>query len=188
MEVRFQRINVIPFCASFRLQCAGVMASYMGREPQARCSHAAVSSNRHMLVWGSDDRSMLPASTVETFDVLSATWREPRQFGGESLHDGLWDMAIAQDGDKAYSFGGFAGPHRTSDLIEIELTSLHCRHLVPAADSAPSPSARNDSAMVYYRRKLVAYGGYTERRWSDELHVFDLNTSECSVSECETLY
>ena len=148
-----------------------------GREPQARHCHAAVSSNRHMLVWGGGGGGH-ETSTVEIFDVISATWRDPRQLRGQSLPDGLHDMEIALDGDNAYSFGGWTGSTHINDLLEIELTSLQCRHLVPAEGSAPPPSARTGSGMVSYRRKLVTYGGLIGGGWSDELHVFDLNTSE----------
>ena len=151
-----------------------------GREPQARCWHAAVSSNRHMLVWGGYGgiSVRIETSTVEIFDVISATWRDPRQLSGQSLPDDLYGAAIAQDGDKTYSFGGRTGSTRINDLLEIDLTSLKCGHLVPAAGSAPPPRARYGSAMVYYRRNLVTYGGFTGDGWSDELHVFDLNKSE----------
>ena len=163
----------------FCLAMASVPQS-SGREPQARYWHAAVSSSRHMLVWGGGGGSgvMIKTSTVEIFDVISATWRDPRQLSGQSLPDGLHDMEIALDGDKAYSFGGRTASTRINDLLEIELTSLQCRHLVPAEGSAPPPSARNGSGMVCYRRNLVTYGGFTDDGQSDELHVFDLNTSE----------
>ena len=148
-----------------------------GREPQARYGHAAVSSNRHMLVWGGGDGGH-ETSTVEIFDVISATWRDSRQLSGQSLPDDLCYTEIVQDGDKAYSFGGLTGPTRINDLLEIELTSLQCRYLVPAEGSAPPPSARTGSGMVCYRKNLVTYGGCTDDGQSDELHVFDLNTSE----------
>ena len=148
------------------------------REPQARQGHAAVSSNRHMLVWGGGGGVRIKTSTVGIFDVISATWRDSRELSGQSLPDDLLYMAAARDGDKAYSFGGRTRLTYINDLLEIDLTSLQCRHLVPAEGSAPPPSAREGSAIVCYRRKLVAYGGYTGDGWSDELHVFDLNTSE----------
>ena len=157
------------------------MASSRGREPQARRGHAAVSSSRHMLVWGGRGGSgvMMKTSTVEIFDVISATWRDPRQLSGQSLPDGLHYMGIAVlDGDKAYSFGGRTPSTRINDILEIELTSLQCRYLVPAEGSAPPPSARTGSGMVCYRKSLVTYGGFTGDGQSDELHVFDLNTSE----------
>ena len=150
-----------------------------GREPRARYWHAAVSSNRHMLVWGGYGGIGVPieTATVEIFDVISATWRDPRQLSGQSLPDDLRGMAIIRDGDKTYSFGGLT---RSTRINEIDLTSLQCRHLVPAAGagSAPPPRAREGSGMVYYKRKLVPYGGFTGDGSSDELHVFDLNKSE----------
>lgn len=33
--------------------------------------------------------------------------------------------------------------------------------------------------MVYFKDKLVVYGGYTGLDWTDEMHVFDIKKSEC---------
>ena len=33
--------------------------------------------------------------------------------------------------------------------------------------------------MVYFKDKLVVYGGYTGLDWTDEMHVFGLRKSEC---------
>ena len=145
------------------------------REPKARFSHATVVADNKMLVWGG--YSVEETSTVETFDVSSATWLEPRQLHGDTLPSGLYSMAFTADKKRAYVFGGYSysTDQRYNKLFVIDLTSLECRELVPGSSSRPS--ARDDSDMVCYGRKLVIYGGYTgPGAISDELHIFDLDT------------
>ena len=147
-----------------------------GREPVARAYHAAIGYHRHMAVWGGrgGDGVHIETSVVECFDVLSATWMEARQY----LPDGLYRMAVACDEERAYTFGGETESGRINDVYEVDLTSLVCSRIEPSAHSAPSPSARYDSAIVISRRRLVNYGGLTGGGVSDELHVLDLDSSE----------
>ena len=149
-----------------------------GREPVARVSHAAIGYHRHMAVWGGRGGGgvHIETSVVECFDVLSATWMEARQLS-QYLPDGLHQMAIACDEERAYTFGGETGSRRINDVYEVDLTSLVCSTIEPSAHSAPSPSVRNSSAIVISRRRLVNYGGLTSEV-SDELHVLDLDASE----------
>ena len=141
-----------------------VMASVpqsTGREPVTRAYHASIGYHRYMAVWGgSRGRGVhIETSVVECFDVLSATWMEARQLS-QYLPDGLNSMAVACDEERAY-------------------TSLVCSKIEPCAHSAPSPSARDDSAIVISRRRLVNYGGNTSGGTaSDELHLLDLDASE----------
>ena len=134
-----------------------------------------------MAVWGGKgSRGVhMETSVVECFDVLSATWMEARQLS-QYLPDGLHSMAVACDEERAYTFGGDTKSGSINDVYEVDLTSLVCSRIEPSAHSAPSPSARNDSAIVISRRRLVNYGGYTTGggRESDELHVLDLDASE----------
>ena len=164
------------------------------REPLARADFAAVSSSRHMFIWGGwvgRNDSRIATSTVELFDVLSAAWQEPQQLGGLSLPDRLDEMAVAWDEEKAYSFGGSIESTRKyiNDVYEINLSTLQCTKLVPATGSAPSP--RDASAMVCSKRRLVIYGGskYDEghqyEEQFDDLHVFNLDTSESCASLVE---
>ena len=144
-------------------------------EPKARVYHAAVAVDNNMLVWGACGVDETP--TVETFDVSSATWLKPRQLHGDTLPNGLYDMAVTSDKKRAYVFGGYSMSTRElyNQLFVIDLTSLECRELVPGSSSRPS--ARNGSRMVCYGRKLVMYGGLTgPGAVSDELHIFNLET------------
>ena len=132
-----------------------------------------------MAVWGGEGGSgVIETSVVECFDVLSATWMEARQLS-QDLPDGLYNMAVACDEERAYTFGGRTKSGRINDVYEVDLTSLVCCKIEPSAHSAPSPSAREFSAIVISRRRLVNYGGETGGgRVSDELHLLDLDASE----------
>ena len=155
------------------------------KQPHARRSHAAVSEEQNMLIWGGENRDgSLKTSTLEIFDVLSVVWQDSQQFRGQPLYDGHRGMAVASDGEKAYMFGGVTGPFGSqtccNTLYQFDLTSMECTILEPST-TAVSPSAAEGSRMVCANRKLVLYGGFTYANLpSDELFTFDLDTSEAS--------
>ena len=153
-------------------------------EPSARHGHGAVGCGGNLFVWaGKGGRgSRVPSSVLEIFNVVSTSWQEPQQLRGQSLPDGLRRMAVTSDGEKAYFFGGTDESYTLQNsLYCLDLFSRLCRKIVPTGASE-SPRPRNDSAMVHYRRNLVLYGGYTGGgSASDELFVFDLDTSEALI-------
>ena len=161
-------------------------------EPRARYFHAAVGVGQTFYAWGGNGgRTSVQASTVECLDVPSATWQEPQQLRGHPLPDRLDAMAVTTDGERAYSFGGRTGSANSTAcnaVYEVNMTSLECRELAPASAS-PAPSKKEDSGMVHYQHKLVVYGGCTsEGRLTDELHVFNLNTSEANGCMCVVMW
>ena len=160
-------------------------------EPQARYYHAAVGVGQTLYAWGGDGgRTLVQASTVECLDVPSATWQEPRQLRGHPLPDRLHAMAVTADGERAYSFGGSTGSGKSNAVYvyEVNMTSLECRELAPASAS-PAPSKKYGSGMVHYQHMLVVYGGFTsDLHPTDELHVFDLNTSEANGCMCVVMW
>ena len=164
----------------------------VAREPQARYCHAAVGVGQTHYVWGGlSSGTLVQASTVDCLDVPSATWQEPRQLRGHSLPDRLDSMAVTADGERAYSFGGRTGSGKSTysnAVYEVNMTSLECRELAPASAS-PVPSKKVDSGMVHYQHMLVVYGGLTsDLHPTDELHVFDLNTSEANGCMCVVMW
>ena len=151
----------------------GTMASYLGRRPAVRSYHAAVGVDQAMLVWGGGEKDE-PSSMVDSFDVLSLTWKEQRQLHGHPLPSGLWGMAVASDGKKAYLFGGRSSKGLENRVFSVDQTSLECRELVPS--SSVRPGGRNGCPMVFCGGKLVVYGGLTDHGASDDLFVFDLGS------------
>ena len=132
-----------------------------------------------MFVWGGygNGRSVIPLSYVEQFNVQSASWQKSRQLSSQSLPAGLYGMAVAADGDRVYSFGGYSVSKLENALYCLDLSSMRCGQISTGADS---PTAREYSGMVLCGRRLVLYGGWNEFTATafDELFVFDLDTSE----------
>ena len=150
------------------------MASYAGRGPAARFHHAAVGVDRAMLVWGGGNKDV-PSSMVDSFDVLSLTWKEQRQLHGDPLPSGLERMAVATDGKKAYLFGGRSSEGLENRVFSVDQTSLECRELVPS--SSVRPGEREGCRMVFCGGKLVVYGGLiTGLKLSDDLYVIDFGS------------
>ena len=156
------------------------MAS-VGGSRLSRHSHAAVGVGKKLYVWGGIcDSNSIQASKVECLDVLSTKW-EQRQLRGHPFPDRLDRMAVTSHGETGYLFGGRIGSgesQRSNTVYEVNMRSLECRELAPASAS-PAPRKKSTSGMVHYQHVLVVYGGWTsEGRTTDELHLFDLNTSE----------
>ena len=158
--------------------------SRLRAQPSARYCHGACSFGANLLVWGGDggpNNSPVPLSVVERFNITYAAWQEPRHLQGLSSHDFLDSMAVASDGERTYFFGGWSGSGgsqvRSNALYVLDLSSLRCREIV-ATNTEESPSPRSNSGMVFHRRQLIVYGGGTGGGISDELFVFDLDSSE----------
>ena len=152
----------------------------MEYEPSSRYFHAAISMGPTMLVLAGDggSRSSVDSSVVERFNTTSTTWTHPHRLLNRALPHSYSRMGVTSDGEKLYTSGGFVGGHRCNTLYEIDLFSLECRELVPAT-SATSPTARSSCGLVYWDRSLVLYGGaIAGGTHTDDLFVFDLNTSE----------
>lgn len=157
----------------------------MSRQLQPRRNHAAVGVGKKLYVWGGNtgDSTKIPSTTLENFDVSSLTWGQPQRLDG-FLPDGLWGMAITSDGEDAYTFGGRTGSYPKctyfNTLYYVNPSTLQCRELVPGNPSQ-APKKASGCRMVHFNGKLVVHGGYTGGGRTDQLHVFDLKTSECGI-------
>ena len=156
------------------------------RRPQPTEGHATVGVGSKLHVWGGSLGSGSPkvqTTTLETFDVSSRTWERPQKLPC-FLHDGLMNMAVTADGGNAYFFGGRSGPvayHNT--VYRVNPSTLQCVDLTPRNDP---PKERAWSCMVHFNQKLVIHGGRTDQD-TDELHLFDLRTSECTCRHISSL-
>lgn len=160
----------------------------MTSEPSARQRHAALGVGQNMFVWAGESNAppSLDASVVERFNVASTSWEQPTQLLNPALPYSYYAMAVASDGESSYLFGGFAEPlvddspytlRPQMRLYHVNTLSLKCCELVPATSF--SPTARSLSALVCVNQNLLSYGGQTGGGVvSNELFVFDLNTSE----------
>ena len=163
------------------MRYAQIMAT---RQPLPRAWHAAVAIGSKLYVWGGDTRSRKTKSTaLEIFDVTSVEWEQPQVLHGCDMPDGLWGMAVTNDGETAYCCGGRTGYHPNytyyNTVFEITPSQDMCKELQPTSPSDTAPRGTSGSRVVRFQDKLILYGGYTGQRWTNELHVFDLNKSEC---------
>lgn len=150
----------------------------LSRHPRPRRAHAAVGVEGKLYVWGGDGQ--ISATSIDSFSVLSGTWEDAQRFQG-SLPEGPVDAAVTSEGKSAYFFGGIIrSPGYSNTLYEFDFSAQQpeCRELVPGNPSC-APKKKFGSRMVYFNQKLVVHGGSVGNCIvTDELHVFDLRTSE----------
>lgn len=149
------------------------------REPQPREEHAAVGVGQSLYVWGGygGPSAKIRTRTIESFDVSSATWQEPKELN-HFLPDNLMGAAVTNDGENAYFFGGRTDRNTyCNTLYQVNLSTMQCRELVPRNPSGV-PKQTFTTGIVYFNRTLVVHGGRTGQDRTDELSVFDLTTSK----------
>ena len=151
------------------------------KEPQPRAGHAAVGAGQKLYIWGGDSSYPIQATTIDTFDVPSLAWQEPQELCGSQPRNKMWGMAVATNGETAYFFGGKTESNTYSNtLFKIELSTLLCEEINHRTFST-APKEKFFSCMLYFDEKLVVHGGYTSAgEETEELHIFDLRTSECA--------
>lgn len=150
-------------------------------QPQPRSSHAAivVRNKLRLFIWAGlgVDSATIPTASIESFHFFSKEWEQPQPLHG-SLPDDLWSMAVTSDGESAYTFGGKTGSAYVNTLYKVNPTTLCCAQLLPTSESH-APKKTRGSGMVHFNEKLVVHGGWNGQENNDELHVFNLKTSEC---------
>ena len=149
------------------------MNEMSSRQPTARTWHSAVGVGDKLFIWGGHGAIQIRTTTLECFNVSSLSWEQPQQLKG-SLPDGLYNLAVTGDGRHFYAKSG-----RTNRVYEINPCTLLCRQLLKNSSiHAPQRQDGNRSRSVYFKNKVVVYGGVTEQDRTDDLHVFDLDKSE----------
>ena len=135
--------------------------------------------------------SSVDSSIVERFNVSLTSWQPQLRLNGALPPVGYNRMTVASDGENAYIFSGSSGSGQLCNKIyQVNLWNFQCCELIPATPVCPTP--RENSTIIYLNRTLVSYGGYTGGGTiSNELFVFDLNTSETVTitmqSQCGSL-
>ena len=155
------------------------LSTSMEYEPSARYRHAAIATGQTMLVLAGDGggRSSVDSSFVENFNVSLSSWQPQRHLLNQTLPDGYSHMAATSDGENVYMFAGSSGSGQPyNKIFQVDALTLECSELLPATPVCPTP--RTSSTLIYWNRTLVSYGGYAGGTASNELFVFDLNTSE----------
>lgn len=166
----------------------------MLREPSPRTGHAAVGIGSKLYVWGGFGQSV-NTKTLEIFDVPSMTWEQQLPFEvtcGSNMPDTLYNMATtsAESDDAVYSFGGQDRNHAFCNTVfQITPAQKQYEELQPTSSSDTAPENTSSSCTVRFGDKLLLYGGrfgFQER--SNELHVFDLKSSECEQSNFDGMH
>lgn len=177
----FARVGV---ATGLQEKCVWFVRAGSSMEPVPRYRHAAAGAGQKLYVWGgSGHTAKVETTTIESFDVPSETWQQPQRLHG-SLPDGLRGMTVTSDGESAYSFGGSTEKDSSKNLeyyntlYQINLSTLQSKELVPGA-SSNAPQKKSNSTIVYFDQKLVVHGGRSSGGdLTNELHVFDLKSSE----------
>ena len=152
---------------------------HSGYEPLPRSGHAAVTVGSKLCLIGgyagSNEKSLQLVTTVEVFDISTEMWEKVPTHG--TPPPGLWNSAYTVVGTSLYSFGGTDFCH--NDLHKLDLSTFNWE-LVKASNSSSGPQKKRGSGMVSYRdNQLVIFAGNTDSGLTDELHVFNLEKSEC---------
>ena len=170
---------VLPPC-TIQYTMAGHHTSY---EPLPRADHTAVAVDNKLHMWGgrtgSRQKSQEVAQKVEVFDISTELWEQKPTHG--TLPPGLWDTAYTVVGSCLFVFGGYDGGSCHNSLFKLDLQSFQWEQ-VQVSNPSSGPQKKRGCGMVSYGdNQLVVFGGYTDRVWTDELHVFDLNKGEHSL-------
>ena len=132
------------------------------REPRARAWHAAVGVRDKLFVWGGLGEEPIQSTTLNSFNVSTLTWEPPRQLNGP-LPDVLGCSAVAGDGETFYSCAGSTGTSGCINaLYKINPSMVLCREMLPNSPSH-APPKNQGSRSVYFKSKIVVYGGYTDQ-------------------------
>lgn len=145
-------------------------------------------------------REELSAEIAE-FDPCNETWRPLPTRG--TPHPGLSAAACVAVGDQVYFYGGFDGEEYRGVLSKLDMTTLTWSELYAEEAQPDGPTKKVASGLVHFtdssgRRYLALFGGYgksanltrepdvepvkdnicyKEDGWTDEFHVFNLDTS-----------
>ena len=151
------------------------------RQPLPRTRHAAVGIGSKLYVWGGNGGfSKIKTTALEIFDVASLKWEEEEALHGCDMPDGLRAMAVTSDGETAYCCCGRTGSIYYNTVFEITPSQHLCKELQPTSPSL-MPEKTSDSRVVRFHDRLILFGGYTDEKRTNELHVFDLKKSECEL-------
>ena len=159
-------------------------AHHTGYEPLPRRSHVAVAVDNKLHMWGGSKRwawekSQKLVQKLEVFDISTELWEQKPTHG--TLPPGLWDTAYAVVGSCLFVFGGYGGGSHHNSLFKLDLHTYQWEQ-VRVSNPSSGPQRKSGCGMVSYGdNQLVVFAGYTGSRYTDELHVFDLNKGEYSL-------
>ena len=164
------------------------------REPPARSRHFAAPLGENLYIWGgeseTEDNLSLRAEFAR-YDPLSEQWSKFPIDGNSLTPPGLTNGACTSSDKSFYTYGGFSTvsfqSSLTGSLFEFNAQSASWTQLsVGYSQSSFSPTMKYGCKMVHYEGKLVLFGGCStyQTGYTNELHLFNLNTSELNFQKC----
>ena len=161
-------------------------------EPEPRRGAFSAAINSNFFLWGGEGASD-DLSNVHVFDSSSGAWTA-NQTTGTPPPRHQWGASTSV-GDIMYTYGG-----RDNDYNESgSLNELNIKTLVWKLLSQEGPMKKRFCAMAAIKEMLILFGGRTRSpgniqpgsqcvKYADdyclnELHVYNLKTSECTSSE-----
>lgn len=147
-------------------------------------------------MWGglTESRGADHLDTVSTFDPMLEKWVELRPKGLPP--PGWCNGASAADETHLYTYGGSDGQTYYDSLYQLDINTLTWTKLsasghTPGQQAANRPMRKIACGLLCYRHQLVLFGGYSkvfpahiqpgvryELGWTNEMHIFDLSSSE----------
>ena len=158
-------------------------ARHIGYKPLPRSSHAAVAVDNKLHMWGGwagqKEKSQKLAQKLEVFDISTEHWEQKLTHG--TPPPGLSNTAYTVLGSCLFVFGGDDGVSCHNSLFKLDLHTFQWEQ-VRVSNPSSGPQRKDGCGMVSYGdNQLVVFAGYTGSRYTDELHVFDLNKGEYSL-------
>ena len=159
-------------------------------EPDPRTGAFSATINSDFFLWGGSGASA-NLSHIHVFDSACGGWTA-KQTAGISPPGYQYGASIS-DGNVMYTYGGL-GKHTSGNLQAFDVTTLVWQLL-----SKEGPMKKHGCAIAAIKSMLVLFGGCTkspgaiqpgsqcvklgDRYYTNELHVYNLKTSEYISSE-----
>ena len=159
-------------------------ARHTSYEPLPRFQHAAVAVDNKLHMWGgwagSKEKSQKLAQKLKVFDISTELWEQKPTHG--TPPPGLTGTTYTVMGSCLFVFGGYGGVSRHNSLFKLDLRTFQWEQ-VRVSNPSSGPHKKAGCGMVSYGdNQLVVFAGYPGSAITDELHVFDLNKGEYSLS------
>ena len=167
-------INITLLVAA-KLYPSVAIASMEFSEPTARygCVSATIDSKTYL--WGGKTtlRDTSHLANLYILDTRKEKW-QTRPIEGQHP-PGFYYCATAQVGTSLYVYGGYdESGEDTGALYCLDLDIFAWKEISPHIENGPKK--KMDCGMVVHNNKIFLFGGYSDDKFTNEIHVFDLPT------------
>ncbi len=151
-------------------------------EPSPRERFFSVSRHSSIYLWGGWNYGRVDdLDCLHEFNFVSGTWTKHQLQGRHP--PGLYGGGCARIDDYMYLYGGYDEEgQKTGSLYKLNLTNWTWQEMSPPSASG-SPGVKSGCSMMDYNNMLLVHGGWgTRTRPTNDLHIFDIATGECTLS------